>query len=381
MDAASRVDGPLIAGAMRKVANRQDLTREERAALKRYEKQKEERLRWEYYGSIPQKHWRQMSGRQTKVINEQADRYGLPFGGPVVNLPKLARALHDFLAENAIKLAKEDDPLLQGGMGSSPALEDYRKERAALARLDRLEREKELLPRDAAREALGRVAGIIRGAGDSLQRQFGVAAVEILYEALWTRSARSNGPLELAMVMATSTITSRHQTREDLLWFLRQSRPRRLRSMRQFAEEEIVIPSGPFIGRRFRCARQPYTGLWFDQIDSGRWSRCVATGPTQSGKSLTCFVIPMLYHLFEMGETVICGLPDMDMAADKWREDILPVIDQSRFRSLLPSAGGGSRGGRVESLQFANGATLKFMSGGGSDKSRGGVHLKSSRHY
>jgi phage terminase large subunit GpA len=174
------------------------------------------------------------------------------------------------------------------------------------------------------------------------------------------------------MVMATSTITSRHQTHEDLLWFLSQSRPRRLRSMRQFAEEEIVIPSGPFIGRRFRCARQPYTGLWFDQIDSGRWSRCVATGPTQSGKSLTCFVIPMLYHLFEMGETVICGLPDMDMAADKWREDILPVIDQSRFRSLLPSAGGGSRGGRVESLQFANGATLKFMSGGGSDKSRAG---------
>jgi hypothetical protein len=184
MNAATRVDGPLITGAMRKLANGQDLTREERAALKRYEKQKEERQRWEYYATIPQKHWREMSGRQTKVINEQADRYGLPLGGPVVNLPKLARALHDFLAENAIKLAKEDDPLLQGGAGSSPALEDYRKERAALARLDRLEREKQLLPRDAAREALGRVAGIIRGAGDSLQRQFGVAAVEILYEAL-----------------------------------------------------------------------------------------------------------------------------------------------------------------------------------------------------
>src|SRR4051812_15139071 len=143
--------------------------------------------------------------------------------------------------------------------------------------------------------------------------------------------------------------------------------------MRQFAEAEIVIPSGPFTGRRFRCARQPYTGLWFDQIDSGRWSRCVATGPTQSGKSLSCFVIPLLYHLFEIGETVICGLPDMDMAADKWREDLMPVIERSRFRDLLPSAGGGSRGGRVESVQFANGATLKFMSGGGADKSRAGV--------
>jgi hypothetical protein len=36
----------------------------------------------------------------------------------------------------------------------------------------------------AARQALGRVAVILRGAGDTLQRQFGPAAVEILYEAL-----------------------------------------------------------------------------------------------------------------------------------------------------------------------------------------------------
>jgi phage terminase large subunit GpA-like protein len=167
-------------------------------------------------------------------------------------------------------------------------------------------------------------------------------------------------------------MSSPHPTQTDLMWFLNQARPRKLRGMRSFAEQEIIIPDGPFVGRRFRCARQPYTGLWFDAVDSGRWSRCVATGPTQSGKTLSCFVIPLLYHLFEVGETVICGLPDMDMAADKWREDILPAIEQSRFRDLLPSRGGGSRGGRVESLQFSNGATLKFMSGGGSDKSRAG---------
>ena len=142
--------------------------------------------------------------------------------------------------------------------------------------------------------------------------------------------------------------------------------------MRAFAEQEVIIPDGPYPGRQFLCSRQPYTGLWFDELDSGRWSRCVATGPTQSGKTLSAFVIPLLYHLFELEETVICGLPDMDMAADKWREDILPVIDRSRYRDLLPQRGGGSRGGRVESIQFGNGATLKFMSGGGSDKSRAG---------
>src|SRR4029079_4755941 len=125
LDAASRVDGPLLASGVKKLANQQELTREERAAPKGLQKAKEERLRWQHYPTIPQKHWREMSGRQTKVINEQADRYGLPFGGPFINLPALARALHDFLATNALKLAKEDDELLQGG-GSSPALERYR---------------------------------------------------------------------------------------------------------------------------------------------------------------------------------------------------------------------------------------------------------------
>jgi phage terminase large subunit GpA-like protein len=158
----------------------------------------------------------------------------------------------------------------------------------------------------------------------------------------------------------------------DLAWFLDRARPSLRRSMRRFAEEEIVIPDGPFEGRKFSCARQPYTGLWFDAVDSGLWPRCVATGPTQSGKTLASFVIPLLYHLFEIGETTICGLPDMDMAADKWREDILPAIERSRYRDLLPTRGGGSRGGRVESIQFLNGATLKFMSGGGGDKSRAG---------
>ena len=173
-------------------------------------------------------------------------------------------------------------------------------------------------------------------------------------------------------MVTTANQQATHPTLGDVRWFLRQARPRRMRSMRAFAEQEIIIPDGPFVGRRFRCDRQPYTGLWFDAVDSGLWSRYVATGPTQSGKTLSCFVIPILYHLFELEETVICGLPDMDMAADKLREDIMPAIEQSRYRDLLPSRGAGSRGGRVESFQLKNGATLKFMSGGGGDKSRAG---------
>ena len=182
-DAAARVDKDLVTRAYRKVMDGQELTKPERAALKRHEKDKEERLRWQYYAGIPQKHWRQMSGRQTKVLNEQAARYGIPFGGATINLPAVVRALHDFLAENAVKLARDEDPLLQGGP-ASPALEAYRVERAALAKLDRMERERLLVPRDDVRQALGRIAAILRGAGDTLQRQCGPAAVEILFEAL-----------------------------------------------------------------------------------------------------------------------------------------------------------------------------------------------------
>jgi hypothetical protein len=183
MSAAARVDRDLVTAAYRKLTNGQELGRREREALKRHEKEKEERLRWQHYRGIPQKHWREMSGRQTKVINEQSARYGIPFGGPVIDLPAVVRGLHDFLAENARKLAKDDDdPLLNAP--ASPALERYREERAALARLDRLEREGQLIPRDQARESLGRVAAILRGAGEVLQRQFGATAGELLYEAL-----------------------------------------------------------------------------------------------------------------------------------------------------------------------------------------------------
>jgi phage terminase large subunit GpA-like protein len=86
-----------------------------------------------------------------------------------------------------------------------------------------------------------------------------------------------------------------------------------------------------------------------------------------------CYVAPVLYHLFEIGETVIVGLPSMDMGNDKWQQDFLPVIEASEYRDLIPLRGEGSRGGQVKrSVTFRNGATLRFMTAGGSDKQRAG---------
>ena len=161
-------------------------------------------------------------------------------------------------------------------------------------------------------------------------------------------------------------------TYEELTWHATRSRIAQLRSLRQFVEDEIVIPEGKWRGTKLRIHRQPYAGLLFDAIDTGRWTRAAVLGCVQAGKTLHGFVAPILYHLFEHRETVICGLPTMDIAGDKWREEILPVVLNSRYRDLLPKRGPGSRGGtgNLDSIKFANGATLKFMSGGGGDERR-----------
>lgn len=148
------------------------------------------------------------------------------------------------------------------------------------------------------------------------------------------------------------------------------------RTMQQFAEQSIVIPTGPFAGKQWSADRQPWVKLWFDMIESRRFTRHAAVGPGQSGKSLNCFVIPACYHLFEIVENVGCGVPDMTMAYDKWEQDFKPVIMKSQYADQIPTTGAGSRGGEFESITFRNGATLKFLTAGGDDKNRAGATFR-----
>ena len=144
-----------------------------------------------------------------------------------------------------------------------------------------------------------------------------------------------------------------------------------VRGIREFAEAELRIPDGPFAGRRVDADRQPYTRVLWEALDDPRYNRAFVVGPTQSGKTFSAFVVLILYHLFELCETTICGLPEMDMAGDKWRQDLRPAIEASRYRELLPRRGPGSKdGGNPGAIQFGNGVTLKFMGGGGGDKQR-----------
>ncbi len=169
-------DRELAMRALRKRQSGEEPTAREAAALQRESIRRNVR-------AIPQKLWREMSGRQARTINEQAERYGLPFGGATVDLYALVPALHNFLATNKHRLAAPvDDPMMTGE--SSPALERYRDERAKIARLERLEREGTLVAREALHEGWQLVSGVLRQAGETLQRQFGSEAHAILEEAL-----------------------------------------------------------------------------------------------------------------------------------------------------------------------------------------------------
>ena len=161
------------------------------------------------------------------------------------------------------------------------------------------------------------------------------------------------------------------QIRDIAIDTLGRIRLTRTRTISEFAADEIVVKRGRFKGR-YNPDRKPASRLWFNEIESGRWITHVYTGPVQSGKSLDGFIIPIMFCLFEKGEDVIVGLPDMKMSMAKWLKDILPMIKASRYAKYVPKTGQGSRGGQVDEIRFTNGATLIFMSFGGGDKSRAG---------
>ena len=142
-----------------------------------------------------------MSGRQAKVLQEQAGRYGLPIGEASIDLTKFARALHDFLAHNARKLTAPDkrspgqvgspDPAFDlvgldaAGEGvSSPALERLREVRVLQDQIKLDLMRADAIPRRDLEPSLAKFAGILRRAGETLQRQYGDDAAAVLNEAV-----------------------------------------------------------------------------------------------------------------------------------------------------------------------------------------------------
>ena len=76
----------------------------------------------------------------------------------------------------------EEDPMLGGPV--SPALERFREARASIAELDFLKRTGEVIDREQIHEVFSRIANVLRGAGEKLERDFGGDARAVFDTAL-----------------------------------------------------------------------------------------------------------------------------------------------------------------------------------------------------
>ena len=129
---------------------------------------------------MPKRDYVAMSGRQHKVLDEQAARYDLPLLGESVVLFALLKRFHDLFAEGRFRTDDDLDDETQ----QTPNLEKLRGEKYRLAKLDRLERQRQLLPRRLVRELLGFNAAKLRNLGEQLQRRFGPEALDALNDTI-----------------------------------------------------------------------------------------------------------------------------------------------------------------------------------------------------
>lgn len=105
--AAADIVRSLAASALEKRRKGKTPTARELSALRKIEKDREEKAREHHYRTIPKHRWRAWSGRQNKIIDEQGRRFGFPIAQAVISLPDFVRAFHDFLAVNQFRLASD----------------------------------------------------------------------------------------------------------------------------------------------------------------------------------------------------------------------------------------------------------------------------------
>lgn len=141
-------------------------------------------------------------------------------------------------------------------------------------------------------------------------------------------------------------------------------------SYEEFATTKIIVPDGPYAGEKYSLSRQPYSRHWFKAMDTGRYLEGVGVKPTQGGGTLTFVIIPLCKHLCHDRHTNVMGMPDTNMAADKWSVDIKPVILRTEYADLLPRKGPGSQGGFPPTITLDGGGVLRFMAAGGGDGQR-----------
>ena len=108
---------------------------------------------------------------------------GMPGQSGKYDLGEIVRWLrHEGPWRQHIKPDAGDDPLLAGG--DSPGMERYRLAKAETAEYDLAERKGELLSREKARTALGRLAMMLRRLGERLGKSYGNEAAQAVNDVI-----------------------------------------------------------------------------------------------------------------------------------------------------------------------------------------------------
>ena len=153
---AEQAERALVSEAIRKIGRGGTPAAQELAALKRWEKRKEEDARWRYYRSVPAKHYKEMSGRGARVLIDQAATWGMPVSGAVIDLTAVVRWMHDFIADNSRRLREAD-----GEVTAKDELERYRRVNADLAEIQLQSIRRERIPADDVRAVVGYAAACL----------------------------------------------------------------------------------------------------------------------------------------------------------------------------------------------------------------------------
>ncbi len=150
------------------------LTRAELNALERFEREKDQRHGRRYVRSMPKKDYCEFSGRQVKVLLEQAASYGIPLRGEAVDVAAVIRWLHDFLAEHKHGLAKLLKSAALGEFFPGASDDDWQEkcwqERFYELRDKRLARERDMLPRGVVHQVHIQWAARLRKLAEKLAK-------------------------------------------------------------------------------------------------------------------------------------------------------------------------------------------------------------------
>ncbi len=174
---SQQIDTELAISALWKRQRNESPTRDELAALRRYEARVDAESREGHYQAVPKKWWVDASGRDTKTLHRLADKHDIPLRGRTIDLAEIVSWLHGFIDEHGDTRGKD-------GEQTAPELEKLRATQREKIEMELAIRRGEYRHRDDVRRTFEFIANVFRRATTALRAEFGDGAYEILKEAV-----------------------------------------------------------------------------------------------------------------------------------------------------------------------------------------------------